>query len=271
MIFSHDMSDKKLDVLRKYKFYEESVQNPEGEVNTLQSLFENVRGRKAKTLREDFCGTGAIMCNWVKQGPDFLSLGIDLDPEPVEYGKNYHLSKLSTEEQSRVNYIMGDVLEYQPEKVDLAVAQNFSYYIFKKRKQLVEYFSKIKEGLNSDGVFVLDLFGGPESMMPLEEETEQSNFSYFWDCDSFNPITNECIYHIHFKPKGEPKYQKVFTYDWRMWSFPELREILEEVGFQKTIAFWEDDDEDGEGNGEFSPTEKVDNCEGWIGYIVALN
>jgi cyclopropane fatty-acyl-phospholipid synthase-like methyltransferase len=259
-----------LSVDDKYKYYEQSVQNPDGEVETLQDLYRDLRGVPAKTLREDFCGTGAVMCEWVKQGDDFHSFGIDLDPEPIFYGKKNHLTKLNKKDQDRVIYHHQDVFKFDGQKADLAVALNFSYYIFKKRKQLVEYFSKVREGLNEQGIFVIDLFGGPESIMPLEEETDHGEFSYFWDCDFYNPIKNECVYYIHFRPKNGKKIEKVFHYDWRMWSFPELREVLEEAGFAKTIAYWEGDGDDGDGDGNFTPTESVENCEGWVGYIAAL-
>ncbi len=255
---------------QKYKFYEEAVQNAEGEVETLQDLYKSIRKKKAKILREDFCGTGAVMCNWVKQGEEFKSFGIDLDPEPVVYGKENHYGKLSDEQKKRVEYIMGDVFDTDTEKADLIIALNFSYFIFKRRKQLIDYFKKVHEHLDEDGVFVLDLFGGPESMMPLQEKTKYDDFNYYWDCDKFNPITHECLYHIHFKPKGGKKVKRVFTYDWRMWGFAELREILDDAGFSQTIAYWEGDDNDGGGNGEFFPTEEIDNCDGWVGYIAAL-
>lgn len=260
-----------LDLKRKYEFYEESVQNPKGEVETLQEVFEGIRGKKALTLREDFCGTGAVLCEWTKQGESYKSFGIDLDPEPVEYGQETHFKKLTDSQKERAKYILGDVFETKTPDCDLIIALNFSYYIFKERKKLLAYFKNVYENLSQDGVFVVDLFGGPESIMPLEEETEHDDFSYYWDCDYFNPIKNECRYFIHFKPKNEKKYKRVFEYDWRMWSFPELREILAEAGFEKTIAYWEGDDEDDEGgNGEFIATEEIDNCEAWVGYIAAI-
>jgi hypothetical protein len=106
--------------------------------------------------------------------------------------------------------------------------------------------------------------------MPLEEETEYNKFSYFWDCQKFNPITNECLYAIHFKPKGGKKFKNVFTYDWRMWSVPELREILEEAGFSQTFCYWEDDDEDGDGSGEYYRSEDEENCESYVVYLASL-
>lgn len=117
----------------------------------------------------------------------------------------------------------------------------------------------------------MDIFGGSECFEPLEEETEFDKFSYFWDLDKFNPITNECLYYIHFKShKDKVKYERVFTYDWRMWSVVEIREILEEAGFSKSFLFWEDEDEEGDGNGEFYVSDEEENCLSWVSYILAI-
>ena len=85
----------------KYYYYEKAVQNPSNEVEFFNEKFEEIRNRKPHTLREDFCGTGAISCEWVKQGEDYFSWGVDLDPEPVDYGKNHHLTRLSEKQQTR--------------------------------------------------------------------------------------------------------------------------------------------------------------------------
>jgi len=106
-------------------------------------------------------------------------------------------------------------------------------------------------------------------MEPNEEETEHKGFSYFWDQDSFDPVTNFAEFYIHFKRKGEKKRKKVFSYQWRMWTIPEIRECMEEVGFQKTHVYWEGSDEDGDGNGEFKRVEQGEDCDSWVAYVVA--
>ena len=47
------------------------------------------------------------------------------------------------------------------------------------------------------------------------------------------------------------------------------RELLLEAGFRKATIYWEGEDEDGEGNGEFTPEEKGEADLAWIAYIVA--
>tara|TARA_Y100000768_G_scaffold385432_1_gene371551 strand:- start:6121 stop:6957 length:837 start_codon:yes stop_codon:yes gene_type:complete len=254
----------------KYYYYEKAVQNPENEVEFFNEKYEEIRGKEPKTLREDFCGTGAISCEWVKQGEEYQSWGIDLDPEPIEYGKEFHLGSLDKEEQKRVHYILDDVMKAQTPKTDVIFAFNFSYFIFKKRSELIKYFTSVKNSLKDDGVFFIDLFGGPDSQTVMTDEIKHPGFKYFWDCQYFNAINNDCRFAIHFKRKGEKKRKDVFVYEWRMWGMRELRDILEEVGFSQTIGYWEGEDEDGDGDGNFFECEDADNCDAWVTYIAAI-
>jgi hypothetical protein len=103
----------------------------------------------------------------------------------------------------------------------------------------------------------------------MEEKTKHGTHNYYWDCDKYNPLTGEVLYYIHFKKDGY-KHKQVFTYDWRMWQPMELREILEEAGFKSSVIYWEGDDEDGTGDGNFYPSEDEENCDSWVTYICAL-
>ena len=219
-----------LTIDQKYKLYESSVQCHTADIDFINEQYEKIQGRKPFVLREDFGGTGLLACSWAAQSSEHRAYGIDLDPEPMKYGIDNHYSKLTEEQQKRMKYIEGNVLHDQEFKSDVTVAFNFSYFIFKTRKELVEYFTKVREGLKDDGVFFLDIFGGTETRQELVEETEHDAHSYFWDCDQFNPLTNECQYYIHFQV-GNTKHEKAFSYDWRMWGIAELREIMEDAGY----------------------------------------
>ena len=257
----------------KYSLYERSVQNPETDIEFINQKFADIRSQKPLTLREDFGGTGHFCCEWVKQGPQHLASVIDLNPEPLGYGKKHHRSKLEKNQRKQVHYRQMNVLDPATMKTDLVVAFNFSYFIFKQRRELLAYFTQVRNSLKPEGVFFLDCFGGSECYAPIEEETQHDGFKYFWDLDSINPINNHVIYHIHFKKKGKAKYKKAFSYDWRMWSLPEIRDILEEAGFQHTLVYWEGDSEDGDegGNDEFDACEHTEQCESWVVYLAAYN
>ena len=76
--------------------------------------------------------------------------------------------------------------------------------------------------------------------------------------------------HIHFEFPDKSRLEKAFSYDWRLWTLPEIRELLSEAGFADITVYWEGtDEESNEGNGIFEPTESGDADPGWICYIVA--
>ncbi len=260
--------NSKLPSSKKYKLYESSVQCVESDVNFINQQYYSFYGVYPTTLREDFGGTAKLCCKWVKQSDNHKSWSIDLDDEPVSYGKKNHYSKLNSNQQDRMKYIMGNVLDTHDFKTDIVAAFNFSYYTFKTRQKLLTYFKKVKEHLNLKGMFCIDLFGGTDCYSPIEDSTKFDKFTYYWDCKDYNPITSECKYSIHFKlKKNGVKYEDVFTYDWRMWSFIELTELLQEAGFKTILKFWEDDDEEG----KFYVSEKEQNQEAWVCYICAFN
>ncbi|MAE73312.1 MAG: hypothetical protein CL675_04405 [Bdellovibrionaceae bacterium] len=254
----------------KYYYYHRSVQSPANDVKFLRKTYKQIRGEAPETLREDFCGTFSICCEWVKLKKHHQAIGIDIDPEPINYGRNNYYTELKSSEQERIQIIEKSVLAKDLPQADIVAAQNFSYYLFKTRKELLEYYKSAYAGVKDGGIFVADCFGGSQCMEPNEEETDHGDFSYYWDQDSFDPVTNEAMFYIHFKRKGEKKREKMFTYDWRMWTIPEIREIMEEAGFKETRVYWEGTTEDGDGDGEFKAVTKGEDCEAWVSYVVGL-
>jgi SAM-dependent methyltransferase len=222
-------------------------------------------------FREDFCGSASASCQWVRQGVNFQAIGVDIDPLVLEWGRVNRISKLDSEDQARVSLIESDVLMAEVPKVDLLAAFNFSFFIFDTRDALRAYFKKAHAALVDDGVFFCDMFGGPEAQEETKETTKHKEygFSYIWHQAKFHPITNFIRCHIHFHFKDGSKIKKAFTYEWRLWSAPEIKELLLEAGFSKATVYWEGEDEDGEGNGEFMPDEKGEADYAWIAYIVA--
>ena len=190
---------KTLTCEQKYQLYEKSVQNCPDDIAFINEEFERLRERRPLTLEEDFSGTSQLSCLWAGQSSEHRSFAIDLDPEPLRYGKKHHYSSLNPRQQKRITFIQKNVLDKQDFKVDVATAFNFSYFIIKKRKELLKYFKRVRSNLVKDGIFFVDLFGGSECRKLLEEETEHDKHSYYWDCDFYNPLRNEVEYHIHFK------------------------------------------------------------------------
>ena len=173
-----------------HELYEESVQNVDHEVEFVQQTFENLRGRKAYLLREDFCGTASAACEWAKQGEAFQSIGVDLDPSVLEWGRENRVGRLPVADQARVRLIESDVMNVETPPVDILVAFNFSYWIFDSRALMLSYFKQAFHSLKDDGLFFCDMFGGSEAFEETEEETEHDEFTYIWHQEEFHPVTH---------------------------------------------------------------------------------
>ena len=254
----------------KYELYNLSVQSAADDVIFYRKVFKELRkGKKPTVLREDFCGAGAISCEWVKLDKNHKSCGLDLDSEPMNYGREHYFPKLTPAQQDRAVLIKKDVLSADLPSADLVVAVNFSYFFFKKREILKRYFESVYKSLNKDGLFVVDIFGGTQCTDAIEDHTKHKDFTYYWDQKNFDPVTNEAYFEIHFRYKKK-KYEGVFSYDWRMWSIQEIRELMAEVGFQDSKVYWEGTNRKGEGNAIFLPVEKGESCLSWIAYIAGI-
>ena len=252
----------------KHILYEKTVQSPETEIDFIDNTYRDLRGHHAASMREDFCGTGNNSCEWVRRRGTNIAFGIDIDKEVLEWGTSHHIAGMNDDQAGRVQLIRGDVLRARVPQVDVVMAMNFSYFIFKDRATMKRYFRSVYRGLKDDGIFFLDAFGGYEAFREMEESTKYNGFTYIWDQAHYNPITGDGTFHIHYKFKDGSRLKKAFTYDWRVWTLPELTEMLEGAGFRAEV-YWEETDEDDEGTGVYKPTREGEADAGWVAYIVA--
>jgi len=254
-----------------YRLYEEAVQDPPGDVALVDRIYRSHYGRAPRRLREDFCGTAAMACCWVARAPENRAWGIDLDPEPLAWGREHHVSTLTADQAERLILLRGDVLDTEHEPVDITVAFNFSYFVFLERAQLVGYFEKSRARLNDQGMLVLDLYGGAEAQRTQTETREYEGFDYVWDQDIFDPIHHHVTNHIHFEFEDGSRINRAFTYEWRLWTIPELRDALRDAGFAKTEVYWEQTErKTNEGNGVYYRARRANDDPAWVSYIVAL-
>jgi SAM-dependent methyltransferase len=256
----------------RYALYLQSVQAPDVDVLFFRRVFRSTFKAEPRILREDFCGTAAVCCEWVGLSKDKEAYGIDLDPEPLSWGEQHNLSKLNEVDRPRVHLLKGDVRDCKSPQADIVAAQNFSYCIFKERDALRAYFKAAYRQLGSRGVFILDLFGGYESIQDGREDvTGYDGFAYVWEQARFDPITHDGDFYIHFRFPDGKEIRRAFAYHWRLWTIPEVREILAEAGFQRSDVYWEDtDSESGDGSGVYRRRKHGESDPAWNAYIVGV-
>lgn len=280
-----------------YDLYLRSVQEPEAEVEFFDRIFRDEFGRTPLTLREDFCAAAAVCCEWARSKKKRTAVGYDLDPDTLDWCRTYNLPKLTAEQQSRVTLKMEDVRKVSRDKAQIIAAENFSFFFFKTRDELRNYFAAAYKNLADEGLFVLDLMGGPDTWKDDAEdvrtiriksgaspgipyskgverngvpEYESASFKYIWEQKKIDPITHDGLFYIHFRFKDGTKIKRAFEYDWRIWTIPEVREVLREAGFDAADVYWEGPGDDGEGDGEYVKTENADSDDAWIAYVVGV-
>ncbi|MBI1337777.1 MAG: class I SAM-dependent methyltransferase [Phycisphaera sp.] len=265
----------------KYDLYQRSVQNPSHETPFFRRVYRDAFSSDPKILREDFCGTFAVCCEWVKGHKDRVAIGVDLDPEPLEWGMAHNLSRIRPSARPRITLMRENVLKVAGPKADIVAAQNFSFWIFKTRPEVVRYFKAMHRNLAKRGVVILDMMGGGDCIMedhtdrrPISEEPivegNPRRFTYLWEQARYDPISHSASFYIHFQFRDKSEMKRAFEYHWRFWTIPEVREMLDEAGFAESHVYWEGTNKEGEGNDVYrrrisAPSDKV-----WIAYVVGV-
>lgn len=253
----------------KHVLYEGSVQDTDTDITFIDRIYKKHNKRLPETLREDFCGTAKLCADWVSRGEARSAVGLDLHRPTMAWGQRVHLAPLG-DAATRVDLRCVNVLDGVPKPVDVAVAFNFSYCVFKTRQLMLAYTKQVRRDLKPGGLFFMDIHGGTEACEEMEETTKHKGFTYVWDQEPYDAITGFAKRHIHFRFPDGTEMNRAFTYDWRLWMLPELTEVLQDAGFTQVDVYWEGADAQGAGDGKFKKTRRAENELSWIAYIVAV-
>jgi hypothetical protein len=256
----------------RYDLYLRSVQSPDHEVDFFQKTYKRTYGGVPATLREDFCGTAAVCCEWVRGRPQRRAIGVDIDPVPLAWGREHNLARLPAVARERVALVRDDARRVRGPKADIVAAQNFSFQCFTTREDLKRYFKAAHGNLARRGLLFLDLMGGSEVLEEDREEVKSfRGYKYVWHQKRFDPITHHCEFFIHFRFPDGSALEKAFHYRWRLWSIPDVRELLLEAGFRRADVYWESTNRrTGRGNDVYRRREHAGSDAAWVCYIVAV-
>jgi len=260
-----------------HDLYQKSVQSPENDIEFLADYFKDYTGKPLRHFREDFCGTAYLSSYFVTQHAKNQAIGVDLDWPTLNWGMKHNIAPLTPDQQQRISLVNENVLDVQKPRSQMIAALNFSYMVFHDRPTMLQYLANAKESLEPGGLMVMDIWGGSESQVLQEEQREIENsgdkdignFTFTWDQDTFDPFTHFYTTRIHFSFSDDSEIRNAFVYDWRLWTIPEIRELMHEAGFQDIHVLWEGTDPDtNEGTQTYHRAEKGDADLAWIAYIV---
>jgi hypothetical protein len=253
-----------------HELYQLAVQSPGVDAAFLSKLFKKLRGREARHVREDFCGTAYFVSAWLRRHRENTAEGYDIDAATIEWGKGHNFTGIP-EWERRAELYAEDVRRPSRRRPDLRFAPNFSWMIFTERAVMVDYFRSVHADLAEDGLFVFDIYGGWEAAEEMEEKRRiDAGFTYIWQQKAYHPASG--FYHcaIHFQFKDGSRLDNVYDYCWRLWTLPEVIDILKDAGFSRVDSYWEGTDPDGvSGNGAFKIDSRGENCPAWVTYVVA--
>ena len=263
----------KAELADKFVCYQHSVQEPDHEVRVFDQVYREAYKTKPMTLREDFCGTFAVSCEWAKSDKNRQAIGLDICPETLAWGTENNLGKLKAKVAERIEVLEQDVRSRTVPKVDVLAAQNFSFWCFKTRAEVVNYFKTACENLGEKGVMVMDMMGGKECYASGVTDKRtiikgKEGFKYHWEQAYFNPVTADCSFFIHFKFGDGSMIRKAFEYHWRFWTIPEVREMLAEAGFSTSKVYWDIADEDEDA--DWQAVDEAPNDDSWLCYVVGI-
>jgi SAM-dependent methyltransferase len=279
-----------MDTLELYRW---AVQDPETHAEVLRIMYEDCNpGRRPSVLREDFAGTAADSVAWVALREGRYALAVDLDGPTIGWAKQ-RAARILGSRASDLEFIVADVMEVGPPQspaADIITVLNYSIFYFRDRKTLGQYFIHAGRCLAPQGLLVLNLFGGAETMQPrtkkrpvapaprLPTEAAIPPFEYIWEQRSYDAASAGIDCRIHFNvpdpasPGGVCEVRDVFRYDWRLWPMEELIEELRLAGFDD-VEVWRHTYDPSEGAaGLFLgpvPLSELDSLDYWTAYVVA--
>lgn len=243
----------------RHSLYETAVQQPIAIIELLESVLPARHAAKA-ALREDFCGTAFLSATWVRGGESRRAVAVDNDRRIIAYARRHHRRPLGPAAW-RLRMVCSDVLRCKA-KADVIASLNFSHFIYHDRPALLKYLRHAHRCLHPRGLLLLDAYGGPGALSPCLDQRRCGDFTYLWQQESFDPLTHRVVNHIHFRFRDGSKLQNAFTYDWRLWSIAELRELLHEAGFKKLMVRYESP-------AGFVPRINPAKLDAWVAYLIA--
>lgn len=278
-----------LDPLDLYRW---STQDPTAQAAVLAEIYRRIRDhREPRILREDFAGNAADATAWVDAARNRRAIAVDFDGPTLEYAQ-HRAERILGKRSNRIDFIEADVHQMKPPQVaaaDVLSVLNFSTFYMHSRKALRRYFEHAHECLNNEGVLILNAYGGPAAMrahtdqhriVPTRERGQKQAlppFDYHWQQLDYDACSARIRCRIHFDvpdpeaPEGKRHLANAFSYDWRLWTLPELTETLREAGFRKAQVWRHTADIDARPPTVFlGPVRALRHQELWLAYVVGI-
>lgn len=262
----------------KFLLYEIAVTNAARLAAFARAAHAGDRSHTPVVLREDFSGTGALARAWVALRETHSGVAVDRDVRVTRHIPPTH----------RLRVVTADVRDCRS-RADVIAATNFAVGYFHDRPSLCTYLRHAHRCVRDGGVFFCDIYGGAgvwiagtqrvRVHVPADHQKTGArvviprSFTYEWQQITADPLTGMVQNAIHFSWREGNRTRRInsaFTYHWRLWSIPELRDAMHEAGFRESQVYTRLADAiDHEGNVHIAPAEPEDVRGDYVAYVVA--
>ena len=259
----------------KLTLYRAAVQHPPAEVAFLERAYRHYRRRDPLLLKEDFAGTAANAMLWVTSSDEHQALAVDSHAPTVRWARKQADQWLG-DRAGDLHLVQANVMSLTSPKVDVVAALNFSTFIYHDRSSLLAYFRHARKSLKPDGIFVLDAYGGAGALLMQKQHRKARTeddiiFDYCWEQRRINAVTSRVENHIHFSFDDGQVITSAFRYDWRLWSLPELLELMQAAGFARSQVWCDSfDAKTQQSDGAYKPMQRIDARKDWVAYVVGI-
>jgi len=233
-------------------------------------MLRAIHGRSPRLLAEDFSGSAAVSREWLATDPRASAIVTDLDRAALARARGI----------GRLTIRRADVLRSPPRTpCDAIYVGNFSIGEIHERAALVAYLRRCRARLRPRGVFVCDLYGGQSAFRPgsfhrTHPGPDGTCIHYTWQQVFADPLTGLVENAMHFRvtrrARTITRHRNAFTYHWRLWPIPELRDAMLEAGF-RTVEVYDraPDAIDHKGNAYAHPLQADEMPTDWIVLVAA--
>lgn len=256
--------------------YRLAVQHPSAEVSFLLRAYSHYRdGALPTKLKEDFAGTSVVAAEWVGFAEDHRAIAVESHGPTLRWAQRLAKRQLNDRAED-LHFVEADVLDITAPRVDVIAALNFSAFIYHTRDDLRNYFRHARRSLSRDGILAIDVYGGRGAMRVGEQKVritpeDADPFTYHWDQRACDEVTAKVDCRIHFTLSDGQLVQSAFRYDWRLWTLPELVELMNEAGFSSAEVWCDEYSEhSGTSDGYFRPMPNMPAREDFVAYVIGV-
>lgn len=267
----------------KLLLYRHAVQDPYADLALALRIHAHGRGKRVpapRFLREDFAGTCAIAIAFVASDADRQAVAIDRDASVLRWAWKQAQRELGPR-SADLHLLRADVRKVvaprDVPRVDILISMNFGMLYFHQRAEFLAYLRRARQALRPHGVLVFDIYGGPGAMQSSIQtrrvvaapEVGLPTVQYIWEQRRFDAATHRTDCRIHFQFRDGSRRDNAFRYDWRLWTPPELLELLVDAGFAKAEVWCDKlDPRRGVADGRFRPVQSLPDRRDFIACVV---